>query len=108
MPVRRSWRPPPRETRPFLGDTWAFARIGSLARATVPLLEVDAPGEVGRQAHVRVTEAGRRVLAGEADHAHVNGVDRWIGGVHLEGRHSPWRWDEGMERVVAVDVHADD
>jgi hypothetical protein len=32
----------------------------------------------------------------------LNGVDRWIGGVHLTGHAVPWRWDEGTESVVAV------
>jgi len=42
------------------------------------------------------------VLAGEADHVALNGVDRWIGGVHLAGPDSPWRWDEGTEGIVSV------
>jgi hypothetical protein len=41
-------------------------------------------------------------LAGEADHLALNGVDRWIGGVHLAGPDSPWRWDEGTEGIVSV------
>ena len=32
----------------------------------------------------------------------LNGIDRWIGGVHLRGRHLPWRWDDGTETLVAV------
>jgi len=34
------------------------------------------------------------VLAGKADHITLNGIDRWIGGVHLFGNQVPWRWDE--------------
>jgi hypothetical protein len=30
----------------------------------------------------------------------LNGVDRWIGGVHLRGRQVPWRWDDGTESLV--------
>jgi hypothetical protein len=30
----------------------------------------------------------------------LNGVDRWIGGVHLRGRYPQWRWDEGTETIV--------
>jgi hypothetical protein len=44
--------------------------------------------------------AGLRVLRAEADHVALNGVDRWIGGVHLAGADSRWRWDEGTESVV--------
>jgi hypothetical protein len=30
----------------------------------------------------------------------VNGIDRWIGGVHLQGHHVPWRWDDGTETII--------
>ncbi|MET9626557.1 hypothetical protein ABZX92_03750 [Lentzea sp. NPDC006480] len=78
-----------RETRPYLGDTWCFAMMARMARATVPLLET-APT-------LRLTPAGADVLAGRADHVTLNGIDRWLGGVHLLG---DWRWDEGMETLV--------
>ncbi|MDP9345243.1 MAG: hypothetical protein M3P44_05910 [Actinomycetota bacterium] len=42
------------------------------------------------------------MLDGDADHAAINGVDRWVGGVHLRGHDVPWRWDEGREAVVAT------
>jgi hypothetical protein len=45
-------------------------------------------------------DAGARVLRGEADFAALNGLDRWVGGVHLVGREPAWRFDEGLERVV--------
>jgi hypothetical protein len=40
------------------------------------------------------------VLAGQADQIALNGIDRWIGGVHLQGHHVPWRWDDGTETIV--------
>jgi hypothetical protein len=89
-----------REARPFLGDAWAFAAIERLGRCEVPLLSVEA-GAVDRHVAVALTEAGRRVLEGAADHVALNGVDRWIGGVRLVGRDVAWRWDEGVEAVVA-------
>jgi hypothetical protein len=89
-----------REPRPFLGDLWGFRALGRLAGARVPLVEADPPGEVAAGTRLRVTEAGRRVLAGEADHVALNGIDRWVGGVHLHGEAARWRWDEGTEAVV--------
>ncbi|MGZ8633713.1 MAG: hypothetical protein ACXWZZ_07640 [Solirubrobacteraceae bacterium] len=89
-----------REARPFLGDTWAFAAIDRLARGEVPLLSVDA-GAVDRHTRVELTAAGRRVLDGAEDHVALNWIDRWIGGVHLVGREVLWRWDDGVEAVVA-------
>ena len=89
-----------REARPYLGDTWAFAAIERLARAEVPLVSAGA-GVVDRHAEVALTDAGRRGLDGAAAHVALYGVERWIGGVHLVGRSPGWRWDEGVEAVVA-------
>jgi hypothetical protein len=33
------------------------------------------------------------VIRGAADRVRVNGIDRWFGGVHLQGHDAPWRWD---------------
>ena len=91
-----------RETRPFLGDGWCFARMDRLRDARVPLLTSEPDGvPVDRQTRVRLTVDGARVLAGAADHVTLNGVDRWIGGVHLHGDEARWRWDEGTESLTA-------
>lgn len=91
-----------RETRPFLGDVWAFATLRRLATARVPLLDVDPVGPpVARRTRVRLTEAGARVLSGLDDHVALNGVHRWIGGVRLHGTQVPWRWDGARETIVS-------
>jgi hypothetical protein len=41
---------------------------------------------------LRVTEAGERVLRGEANRVELLGIDRWVGGVHLLPG-AVWRWD---------------
>ena len=85
------------------GRSWAtlfgFRILARLAGARVPLVEADPPGGVAAGTRLRVTEAGRRVLAGDADHVALNGIDRWVGGVHLHGETARWRWDEGTEAV---------
>ena len=92
-----------RETRPFLGDDWAFAMMHRMAHGPAPLLHAGpADRPVDLATSLRLTDTGARVLAGAADHATLNGIDRWIGGVHLRGRHLPWRWDDGTETIVAV------
>jgi hypothetical protein len=88
-----------REPRPFLGDLFGFRILARLAGARVPLVEADPPGGVAAGTRLRVTEAGRRVLAADADHIALNGIDRWVGGVHLHGETARWRWDEGTEAV---------
>ncbi|MGW0810938.1 hypothetical protein [Nonomuraea sp. NPDC002799] len=90
-----------RETRPYLGDDRCFAMMDRMVRARVPLLAVQPAGrEVDRSARLLLTGAGALVLAGEADHVTLNGVDRWIGGVHLRGPQARWRWDEGTETIT--------
>jgi hypothetical protein len=86
-----------REARPFLGDTWAFAAIGRLAGARQPLIGAETP--IDRHARVKLTGTGADVLAGTADHVDLNGIDRWIGGVHLTGPEARWRFDEGTETI---------
>jgi hypothetical protein len=92
-----------REARPYLGDLFCFQIVAELAAARTPLLAAEPPtGPVGAATRVRLTAAGRRVLGGDADHLALNGIDRWIGGVHLAGPDSPWRWDEGTESIISL------
>ena len=88
-----------RESRPFLGDTWLYDRITVMSSGAAPLLDAVAP--VTAHTAVRLTDAGRRVLDGQEDYVSLNGVERWIGGVHLSGRDVAWRWDEGAESIVS-------
>jgi hypothetical protein len=89
-----------REARPYLADLFFFRIVARLAGAPVPLLELDPPGgRVDAGTRLRRTEAGDRVLRGEADHVALNGIDRWVGGVHLHGSEARWRWDEGTETL---------
>lgn len=78
--------------------------IRRLTEAPDPLLHADHTnsGRIDRSTPLRLTATGARVLAGEADHIALNGIDRWIGGVHLHGRHPRWRWDEGTEAVTTT------
>jgi hypothetical protein len=90
-----------REARPYLGDVFCWRIMERLARARVPLLEAEPAGAaIDAGTSLRVTPAGQRVLAGEADHVAQSGIDRWVGGVHLAGDDARWRWDEGTESIV--------
>jgi hypothetical protein len=90
-----------RETRPYMGDTTCFGRMDQMAAGPHPLLRLDPPGRpVQRTTGLRLTSTGARVLAGQADQIALNGTDRWIGGVHLQGHHLPWRWDDGTETII--------
>jgi hypothetical protein len=81
------------EERIFMGDS-AFRRyLLGLCQCRRPLLEE-------RHEKYHLTEAGREVLGARADHVRLNGIDRWLGGVHLRGEEVLWRWDERARRLV--------
>ena len=93
-----------------MGDTTVWRTVEGLGSASVPLLRVEGPGRLpsfddpanaplGRW-RVRLTDAGRAVLAGREDHVRLSGIDRCIGGVHLLGRGPVRRWHAGQRRLV--------
>jgi hypothetical protein len=78
----------------FMGDGIFFRLVQGLADAPRPLLQLEpVPGHGPHRQAAALTALGRDVLAGRADHARLNGLDRWVGGVHLRGRDPAWRWD---------------
>lgn len=103
----------------FMGDAGWWWHIRPLLTSRHPLLSVvgEAPPDMNHgdwwrddpsAPRLALTENGQRVLAGEADHVALNGLDRWLGGVHLvaepvSGLGAPasantawiWRWNEG-------------
>jgi hypothetical protein len=84
MPLRAAFvESQKREDAMFLGDSSFFAYARELASCANPLLSID--GDLAS-----ITRAGREVLEGHADHIELNGIDRWIGGVHLTRDHV-WR-----------------
>ena len=92
----------------YVGDDLLSDMARNFVRAPHPVLCFAEPfaGRVERREFLRsileLTDVGRRVLAGKADHVALNGVDRWIGGVHLEGKEVRWRWDRLAQSVVSA------
>ena len=93
------------EERIFMGDSIFFAHVRKLASVPVPLLRLIEPqsdhGAFGKS-QVEITPHGSAVLHNAADHILLNGIDRWLGGVHLhckpdDPRGLIWRWN-GRDR----------
>ncbi|GIW05484.1 MAG: hypothetical protein KatS3mg060_0289 [Dehalococcoidia bacterium] len=76
------------------GDVSFFAVVARLTRGEDPPLRWN--GQLAGA--VQITPSGLRLLAGEDDHVRLNGIDRWLGGVHLVGTTVRWRWNG--ERIV--------
>jgi RNA polymerase sigma factor (sigma-70 family) len=90
------------EERVFMGDATFWTRLEALARGPRPLVRLS--GRPTNQAfptgEIELTDDGRRVAAGEADWIALDGIDRWLGGVHLVGNAVAWRWDPRARRLV--------
>ncbi len=96
-----------REERIFMGDLIFFACVRKLASAKIPLVRlvgVQREGDPFAESQAEITPHGSSVLHGEEDHIRLNGIDRWLGGVHL---HCPpvgpqdavWRWNSREHRL---------
>ena len=87
----------------FMTDLSLSALSNDLSRTSPSLLTLTrAGGEVGHALPGRaaLTSAGAAVLAGAQDRVQLCGVDRWLGGVHLQGQGPVWRWDPSIEEVI--------
>jgi hypothetical protein len=88
----------------YLGDIAFLDYASALAAAPQPALRFESvdPKPGGREARwqrrVSLTPFGERLLAGEADFISANGIDRWIGGVHLTS--GDWRYDGQTRRLA--------
>lgn len=92
-----------REEPIFLADIVFASYLEDLSAAREPLVLLEG-GETIRtprgdedcsefwDQRAAVTEAGRDVLRGDRDRIALNGIDRWLGGVHLDDADA-WRWD---------------
>lgn len=81
------------------GDVELFDSLLAFLTCEIPLIEpTEGSPKIAsfaefRKLSVRLSTAGRDVLSGRMDNVILNGLNRWIGGIHLEGKKSPWRWD---------------
>jgi hypothetical protein len=104
-----------REERAFMGDLTFWNHLQELAAGPYPLVaptdgaafagpdSIADPTPFARRP-IDATEHGRAVAAGRADRIALNGIDRWLGGVHLRGRSVPWRRTDAGGRVRLVRV----
>jgi uncharacterized protein DUF1835 len=87
------------EEQIFMGDLSFYRLLKDLASARHPLIQVSDISQLSL-AEVTITDTGQEVIQGRADHIALNGINRWLGGVHLEGDKATWRWDPVSARLV--------
>jgi hypothetical protein len=88
----------------YIADGSLAELAESLSRTAPPLLELDISGAAddrGPRGFLTLTDTGRRVQSGQADRVATCGIDRWLGGVHLQTEGRLWRWDDTRQRIVA-------
>jgi hypothetical protein len=75
-------------------DRWLFHRLKKMADSALPhpLVQIYGKGERMRRTEVSLTQAGRAVLAGEANAIALNGIEDRIGGVALSNQ-KHWLFD---------------
>lgn len=88
-----------------LGDAQFMLHLRQLASGPQPLLTISNDDAKESSEFLgtsfALTENGESVLRGDVDQVALNGIDTWLGGVHLTGKDAAWRWDEEAERLRA-------
>jgi len=88
------------------GDSQFWNELKRLAEPGKALVAISQPESQEPNAELlarlEVTDKGRAVLSRQKDFVRENGIDLWLGGVHLFGSSDIWRWDASAERVVQL------
>jgi hypothetical protein len=88
------------------GDAQVYLAIESMMTAREPLLVQNNSKRWSKDsaqmllASFELTDDGRAVLAGDEDFVTTNGIDTWLGGIHLQGNEADWRWDEDAKQLL--------
>jgi hypothetical protein len=96
------------EERAYMGDSSFLRILRELASPPRPLVRLEpAPNASPLPQWIAITTTGRDVLDGRDDWVRIRGIDRWLGGVHLQGPDAAWRWYEAGRRLVPGRAGAD-
>ncbi len=91
------------ETHFYIADLSFWNLATGLAASSPPLLDiVESGAREFPRATCAITTAGQDVRRGAADRIRLCGLDRWLGGVHLQGGAPPWRWDPARRRLTRM------
>lgn len=88
------------------GDAQVYLSLETMMKVRKPLLVQNNSYQWSKDsaqmllASFELTGDGQAVLAGEADFVVENGIDTWLGGIHLQGKEAAWRWDEEAKQLL--------
>jgi hypothetical protein len=87
----------------YVTDLSLMSLAEALSRTLPPLLAFaprrSADSDLFREP-VMLTETGRAVLERRQDRVATCGIDRWLGGVHLQSDATVWRWDDLRQKMT--------
>jgi hypothetical protein len=87
-----------------LGDAQFWLALRRMSEAQLPLLVIEGKNGDEDQARILpkarfdITDLGTAMTRGDSDFVSLNGIDQWLGGVHLNDTRL-WRWDEQSARI---------
>jgi hypothetical protein len=87
----------------YVTDGSLAALAETLSGTSPPLLTRDSGEKTGGEVlrgSVALTDTGRAVLAAQQDRVSTCGIDRWLGGVHMQSGGHIWRWDDARWRIA--------
>jgi hypothetical protein len=91
-----------------LGDAQFWNALRRMGEGQTPMLTIrngnasdpNLTSDAIHKMSFEITEAGEAVLEGRADFVEMNGIDAWLGGVHLVGKSNLWRWDSQAQKLT--------
>jgi hypothetical protein len=96
------------------GDYQFWNELKRLVEAEEPLLCLEgidnrpedlSPGNFSSSSF-KITPKGEEVLKSETDFIEINGIDLWLGGVHLKNGNTIWRWDEKRLEIISTEYRS--
>jgi hypothetical protein len=87
----------------YITDASFAQLVATLSRTSPPLVTITDDTDTDAtflKGMVSLTDAGRDVLSGRRDRVATCGIDRWLGGVHLQSGAGIWRWDDQHRRIT--------
>ena len=82
-----------------IGDFWLFWRLRRLATSRHPLVILEGNEHQWGGLVASLTQAGKEVLSRAANAVHLNGIDDWVAGVHLDSTAGTVWYARGSEII---------
>lgn len=94
-----------------MGDLEFWYYLAKMTEGLEPLLVIDGTASFPdfkravphfQDRVLQVTSLGLKVLAGKTDYTNIGTNDKWVGGLHLQGKAPSWRWDPKRKSAVKM------